>query len=43
MEYGAAVLFAPALTRGPAAGNDDWPSAGYGEGSDQGRSEVTGY
>jgi hypothetical protein len=42
MEYGAAVLFAPALTRGPAAGNDDWPSAGYGE-SDQGRSEVTGY
>jgi hypothetical protein len=42
LEYGAAVLFAPALTRGPAGGEEDWPSAGYGE-SDQGRSPVTGY
>ena len=43
MEYGAAVLFAPALTRGPASADDDWPEAGYGEASDQGRSSVTGY
>jgi hypothetical protein len=43
LEYGAAVLFAPALTRGASPGQDDWPSLGYGEGSDQGRSEVTGY
>jgi hypothetical protein len=44
MEYAAAQLFAPALTRGssPSVG-DDWPGMGYGSGSDQGRSEVTGY
>ena len=42
LEYGAAVLFAPALTRG-LSGDDDWPREGYGEASDQGRSEVTGY
>jgi hypothetical protein len=44
LEYSAAQLFAPALTRGPgAAQDDDWPNLGYGAGSDQGRSEVTGY
>jgi hypothetical protein len=43
MEYTAAALFAPTLTRGIASGEDDWPSLGYSEGSDQGRSEVTGY
>ena len=43
MEYTAARLFAPALTRGPAADDSDWPMTGYGEASDQGRSSVTGY
>jgi hypothetical protein len=42
LEYAGAILFAPALTRGPSSGEDDWPQAGYGE-SDQGRSSVTGY
>ena len=43
LEYAAAQLFAPALTRGASSGND-WPDAGYNqEPSDQGRSEVTGY
>lgn len=44
MEYSAAQLFAPALTRGPSTGDDDWPSTGYLGGiGDQGRSEITGY
>ena len=45
MEYTAADIFVPALTRGmTSAENDDWPSAGYGgQASDQGRSTVTGY
>lgn len=42
MEYTAAQLFAPVLTRGAAGSDGDWPMTGY-EGSDQGRSEVTGY
>ena len=42
MEYAAAQLFAPALTRGVSSLGDDWPSAGYGV-DDRGRSEVTGY
>ena len=44
LEYGAATLFAPALTQPPSSGGGDWPSTGYdGPMSDQGRSEVTGY
>jgi hypothetical protein len=44
MEYSAAQLFAPALTRGPPNGDGDWPDVGYDGGmSDQGRSPVTGY
>ena len=42
MEYAAAQLFAPALTRGMSSLGDDWPAAGYGI-DDRGRSEVTGY
>jgi len=43
MEYAGAMLFAPALTRGSSPEYDeDWPMTGY-EGSDQGRSSVTGY
>ena len=44
LEYAAAALFAPALTRGPQGG-DDWPNPNYdgGEPSDDGRSSVTGY
>jgi hypothetical protein len=42
MEYAAAQLFAPALTRGQPTGSDDYPVAGYGA-DDRGRSEVTGY
>ena len=41
LEYAAAMMFAPALTGGAPRGEDDWPDSGYG--SDQGRSEVTGY
>ena len=43
LEYSAAQLFAPALTRPRDAVDKDWPAAGYGASSDQGRSEVTGY
>jgi hypothetical protein len=43
LEYGAASLFAPALTQGSSAVQDDWPSISNSEGSDQGRSEITGY
>jgi hypothetical protein len=44
MEYAAAQLFAPTLTGNAASGQgDDWPAMGQGVGSDQGRSEVTGY
>lgn len=42
MEYAAAQLFAPALTRGQSFQGDDWPAMGYG-GDDRGRSTVTGY
>jgi hypothetical protein len=42
LEYAAAKLFAPALTRGAQAIEDDWPDTGY-EVSNQGRSSVTGY
>ena len=42
LEYAGAMLFAPALTRGSSPDvDDDWPDTDYG--SDQGRSEVTGY
>lgn len=42
LEYAGAMMFAPALTRGSSPDVDqDWPDPGYG--SDQGRSEVTGY
>ena len=42
LEYGAAMLFAPALTGSAQSSEDsDWPQTGYG--SDQGRSPVTGY
>ena len=43
LEYAAAMMFAPALTRGARPDEDgDWPEIGYGV-SDQGRSSVTGY
>jgi hypothetical protein len=41
LEYAAAMLFAPALTGGRPPEGDDWPDPSYG--SDQGRSEITGY
>jgi hypothetical protein len=43
MEYGAATLFAPALTGGQIQSDNDWLSPEYSGVSDQGRSSVTGY